>query len=387
MELSDLLLQIEQIQQRLLSVGPRLLRPIFRGYGLQDKRAALIIGPRGAGKTTLLLESVRDHNILYLCADHPMISGINLYDLAQEAFGKGYDGIAIDEVNFSNQWSGALKAIYDSYPSKKVWASDSSSIKLKQGIADLSRRFPRVSLPLLSFREYIFFKENVLVDPFHPWGEQSSAKAVFDKVNVLSLFHQYLKEGARPIFLEGDYQERLLNIIEKMIFSDTPFLLPRIQEQYLKLMNAVIGYLASSPIPTLNVDSLSTEWSIGKEKLYELLSVLEHIGLIHIVRYQHDHKASGKGAKILLADPTMYEVLKGDKGNVREAFFVTSVRGANKPIFACKDESKGDFIVEGMLFEIGGKKKKRKASDFVVRDDIELPLKNVLPLWSLGFLY
>jgi len=387
MEISDVVLQIEQIQQRLLSARPRVLRPIFDAYRLREKRSALVIGPRGTGKTTLLLESVRDRNILYLSADHPVISGISLFDLAKEVFNKGYDGIAIDEVNFSNRWSNALKSVYDSYPSKKVWASDSSSTKLRKGIADLSRRFPRVNLPLLSFREYIFFKENVLVRPFSPWGDSDSAQAIFKRVNVLSLFHQYLREGARPIFLEGDYRERIINIIEKMIFSDTPFLLPSIQEQYLKLMNAVIGYLASSPIPTLNIESLSTEWSIGKEKLYELLNVLDHIGLIHIVRYRHDHKASGKGAKILLADPTMYHVLDGERGNIRESFFVTSVRGANRPLFAAKNESKGDFIVDDKLFKIGGKKKSRNGSDYVVRDDIELPLKNVLPLWSFGFLY
>ena len=152
-------------------------------------------------------------------------------------------------------------------------------------------------------------------------------------------------------------------------------------------MNAVIGYLAVSPIPTLNIDALSTEWSIGKEKLYELLNVLDHIGLINIVRYKQDHKASGKGAKMLLADPSMYHVLRGDKGNVREAFLVTSMRSSGMRVFASKDESKGDFVVDGKLVEVGGKNKNPKQADYVVRDTLELPLGNALPLWSFGFLY
>lgn len=316
-----------------------------------------------------------------------MASGIRLFDIAQKAFQKGYDGLAIDEVHFSIDWSREIKAIYDSYPTKKIWVSDSSSLQLRKGIADLSRRFPRIQLPLLSFREYIFLKEETLFETFNPLEDTSRATSIFQTTNILNLFRQYIEAGTRPIFLEGDYEEKLQNIIEKTIFSDTPFLLPNVQERYLRLMNAVIGYLASSPIPTLNMASLSSDWGIGKEKLYELLNVLEHIGLINIVRYKRDHKVSGKGAKILLADSSMYHVLHGDIGNVREAFLVTAMRSAKIDIFASKDESKGDFIVQDMLIEVGGKTKHPKKADFVVRDDTELPHKNMLPLWTFGFMH
>jgi hypothetical protein len=40
-----------------------------------------------------------------------------------------------------------------------------------------------------------------------------------------------------------------------------------------------------------------------------------------------------------------------------------------------------------MKLEIGGKKKSSKSSDFVLRDDIDLPLRNVIPLWILGMLW
>ncbi|MCF7975500.1 MAG: AAA family ATPase [Phycisphaerae bacterium] len=387
MNISDTILQLEQIHQRLLLHTPRNLRPIFSQYPLSEKRAALLIGPRGTGKTTWLLECSRDNNILYLSVDHPMASGIRLFDIAQKAFQKGYDGLAIDEVHFSIDWSREIKAIYDSYPTKKIWVSDSSSLQLRKGIADLSRRFPRIQLPLLSFREYIFLKEETLFETFNPLEDTSRATSIFQTTNILNLFRQYIEAGTRPIFLEGDYEEKLQNIIEKTIFSDTPFLLPNVQERYLRLMNAVIGYLASSPIPTLNMASLSSDWGIGKEKLYELLNVLEHIGLINIVRYKRDHKVSGKGAKILLADSSMYHVLHGDIGNVREAFLVTAMRSAKIDIFASKDESKGDFIVQDMLIEVGGKTKHPKKADFVVRDDTELPHKNMLPLWTFGFMH
>lgn len=56
-------------------------------------------------------------------------------------------------------------------------------------------------------------------------------------------------------------------------------------------------------------------------------------------------------------------------------------------IWAAKNEQDGDFVFEGMKLEIGGKKKSSKSSDFVLRDDIDLPLRNVIPLWILGMLW
>lgn len=386
MDLTTIIQKLEQIQHRLEAYNPKSIRPACSVESLQGKRAVLVTGPRGVGKTTLLVASAQDSNVLYLSAENPIVSGVELYHLAEIAFEKGYEGLAIDEVHHSLGWSKNLKAIYDSYPNKKIWASDSSSLKLREGLADLSRRFPRIEIPFLSFREFIFFKEAVLFEKFNPLETKISSEIYSSKLNILALFNEYLSIGLRPIFLEGDYSEKLLNIIEKTIYTDIPFLLPSIQGQYLKLMNSVIGYLALSTVPTLNIDSLSREWSIGKEKLYELLNVLEHVGLINILHLKRDKKASGKGAKILLADPTMYRLLGGDTGTLREAFLVNAIRDVGMSIFAADNEKEGDFLIDEVLVEIGGKNKKRKLSDYVVRDGIEYSSHDVLPLWSFGFL-
>lgn len=386
-DLQEIIFQLEQTQQRIQNAVPERLRPLFARLEIEDKRAALIIGPRGTGKTTLLLRAARANSVLYLSADHPVVSGLRLWDIATRAFQMGYRGLAIDEVHFSVNWSQDLKAIYDSYPDKALWASDSSSLILRQGLADLSRRFPRFHMPLLSFREFIYLSTGQEVQIFNPLEDASPCTEIIGRMNVLALFRQYLMLGCRPIFLEGDYREKLLNIIEKTIFTDVPFLLPKLQDKYLRLMNAMIGYIATSSVPTLNIDALSNEWSLGKEKLYELLNALEHIGLLNIIRYPQDHKASGKGAKIFLADPSMYHVLEGQTGTVREAFLASSFRNAGFKVYACKDETRGDFVISGKTLEVGGRKKSRKQSDFVVRDDLDLPLNRAIPLWSMGFLY
>lgn len=95
----------------------------------------------------------------------------------------------------------------------------------------------------------------------------------------------------------------------------------------------------------------------------------------------------GKGAKIFLADPSLYACLGGNEGTAREAFVVTMLRCAGYPVTACKDEAQGDFEVNGLKIEVGGASKKRKSADKVIRDDVEFPTETVVPLWLLGFLY
>lgn len=51
-----------------------------------------------------------------------------------------------------------------------------------------------------------------------------------------------------------------------------------------------------------------------------------------------------------------------------------------------------DFTVGGYTFEVGGKNKSQKQvhdveNAYVVKDDIEYGMRNVVPLWAFGFLY
>ncbi|OGQ34274.1 MAG: AAA family ATPase [Deltaproteobacteria bacterium RIFCSPHIGHO2_12_FULL_43_9] len=388
MEQLDIIEKLALVQERLIASIPPKLRFFISNHSLQGKRGFLIIGPRGVGKTTLLLKESAKGKILYLSADNPIISQTTLSDIAESCFSNGYEGIIIDEVHYAKDWSMHVKSIYDNFPKKTIWISDSSSLILRKSTRDLNRRFPKLFVPFLSFREYLELKHDLKFRSFDPFNASRNVfQEVLDSVNIFEKFKEYKTEGFRPIFLEGDYIEKILGIIEKTIFSDVPFFVPRIQENHLRLMNAIVGFLASSPVPTINIDSFSSRWSVGKEKLYKLIDVLEHVGLINIVRFERDFHASGKGAKIFFADPSMYSALSGDVGNFREAFVTTIFRQMGKNIYACKNERKGDFVVEKITLEIGGRNKSIKGADFVIRDDIDLPGNRTIPLWSLGMMY
>ncbi len=380
----EILNHLEVIQQRLLGVLPKRLRLIFSSFKFAE-RGLIVTGPRGVGKTTLVLSKIDPEKFLYVSCDNPLTATISLWDLANQAFMSGYQGIIFDEVHFAKNWSVHVKAIYDSFPKKCIWLLDSSTIALHKGMADLSRRFITYRLPLLSLREYVFLREGLVLpklDPFNLHIEQ--VNEVLNTLPILKFFKQYMTEGFRPFFLEGSYQERLHNILNKVLQSDVPLLIPDLNENNLRLLQAIVGYLAQSKIPTLNISKMCSEWSIGKEKLYVLLTVMDSVELIKIVRKQGDTKTHSKGAKIFFFDPSMYYLFNAELGNLREAFVVSAFANAGFPVFAHVDETKGDYCIGQKNLEIGGRKKSAKKSDYVVRDDVEVPTKNTIPLWTLG---
>jgi len=378
---------LEIIQDNLLSALPTSIRPWSLAHRLPEStRGVLVTGARGVGKTTLLLSSAPQRS-LYFSADNPLVSAHSITEIAHEAFNRGFDGLIIDEVHHARNWALQLKSIYDSHPRRFIWASDSSSLVLRTGHADLSRRFPKLEIPLLSFREYLNLKLQLDFKAMSLWQiPREEARLILNAINVIAEFREHRKAGMRPFFLEPSYQAKLLATLEKSLFHDVPYFVPQIQESHIGLMNAVIGHLATSPVPTVNIDSLCRDWAVGKEKVYSLLNTLEHIGVIHIVGYRGTAKV-GKGAKLLLADPSLYECLGGNTGTAREAYVVTMLKAAGYSVYASKDETLGDYEIGDATIEIGGSTKKSKKSDYVIRDDVEAPGERIIPLWCLGFLY
>jgi predicted AAA+ superfamily ATPase len=386
MNVKELVSYLEEIHERIKLSLTEKLRPLYKTIELKNTRAVLVYGQRGVGKTTFLLYRSKDKPFLYLSADHPLILAYPLYEVVREVFARGYEGVIIDEVHHARDWSLHLKALYDDYPERYIWASGSSSLLLKTGIADLSRRFIQIKLPLISFREYLYLTSKILTDPVDLFNIKKEVFEVVKKVNILRAFREYVSAGTRPIFFEGEYCKRIQGIIEKTIFYDVPFFLPSIQSNHLRLMQVVFGYLISSPVPTINVTKLCNEWHVGKEKLYQLLSIMEALELLRIVRKKGDKSVYSKGAKMLINDPSVYYCYKGNLGSAREAFVVFSL-SERYEIYASLKEEECDYFVNEIKIGVGGRKKELKGADFVIADDLEVPVKNRLPMWLLGFLW
>lgn len=379
----------EQIQARLLTHQPDRIRDWSRHFSLPE-RAGLLSGPRGVGKTTWMLSQVEAHHMLYLSADNPVLSTAPLFDLIKGIFMRGYEGVLIDEVHYAADWARHLKAAYDAFPKHRITASDSSTVILRKEMADLSRRFPIHTMPLLSFREFLTLKLNRDIPQIDPFNlPKNVIQTLVKDINVLRFFREYLNGGFRPFFLEEKnlYQEKVMSTITKTMESDIPFLVPQITENHLRLMHSVVGYLAVSTVPTLQVNSLCREWGLGKEKLYQLLAAMERAHLLRIIRKRNDTKINSVGAKLLLHEPSVYGVFGKNEGTQREAFTAAAFADAGYTVSASSNETDCDFIVNGLRIEVGGQSKKIKSADLVIRDNTDLPSGNILPMWLIGLAY
>lgn len=394
---SQILTEQLKKQERLMdSLNGLELRPHFRNIKLNSK-GDLLIGPRGTGKSTYLLsQAAQFDNSLYLSLDDLKLINENLYEITEDAYNQGYRKLFLDEIHFYPNWSLVIKNIYDSFPKLKITLSDSSSLILRHGNADLSRRFPKILLSLLSFREYIYFKTKIELPIFDPLIFFLNKKKLnipeplvyfIENENINKLFLEFLDFGQRPFFVEGKYQERILNIIEKTIYTDIPYFLPSLRDTHLGALKSIVGYLASATIPTINIQSLCSQWEIGKDKVYELLFVLEASGIIQIIYNTDTPKGHSKGDKILFQDCSFYNSLGGHIGNRREAYFVSTLKQVGYKVMTSKNETMGDFKVNNILFEIGGKNKSIKKSDIVIKETLDRVYAKEWPLWIFGFLW
>jgi len=376
------------VQARLETALMSPARP-WPGAAVIQDRSVLLYGPRGVGKTSYFLREAKASGAPYLSMDHPGLANVSVYDAVEALFQRGARRIFLDEIHYKAHWSEDLKALHDAWPDRSVWASGSHSLLLSSGIGDLSRRYIGISMPFLSFREYLVLKgypDFQVHDPFA--SDVAWVPEVMAAGNILELFEKYLSSGFRPIFMEGEdrYAIKILQVVQKTMEADIPGIVQTVTQNHFRLMNAILGYLAQTNIPIVQVNSLCREWNVGKEKLYLLLQAMEQTGLIRIVRRPSDHAAQSIGAKIFLADPSLYPAFSGKEGNAREAFAVCALQSAGHEVQTAPDERKGDFLVDKrFLVEIGGPHKARKSSSYVIRDGVDYPAPGIIPLWMMGF--
>lgn len=238
---TNILQTLVTAMQRRLAALPQRLRPFTTEFDELPKKL-MLTGARGCGKSTFLLHHSQGRRLLYFSADNPKIIGEPLYDLVSSVFMLGYEGVIIDEIHYASNWSIHLKALYDDYPGKIIWISDSSSLVLRDGKADLSRRYVAIQMPLMSFREFLYL-ETGQIYPKYKLGD--TILPTQPDAELLNHFLNYRSYGTRPFYQEKDFEARYMAIIDKILNNDIPFFLPSISENNLRVMRAIIGTLAN----------------------------------------------------------------------------------------------------------------------------------------------
>ena len=361
-----------------------------------------VTGTRGTGKTTLLLQYLKDNfhrkeNVLYASLDNIYFTKNSLLDLAEKFDAYGGTHLFLDEVHRYPDWAIELKNIYDSFPDMRVVFTGSSMLEIYKSNADLSRRAISYELKGLSFREFLLLEHNldfpVLTLKEILKNHYTIASDIIGKIKILPEFKKYLKYGYYPIYKEGlkSYSLRLQNAVNTVLDNDLHSV-ESVEYTTIFKIKKLLMVLASLVPYTPNINSLSSEIETNRANALRYLEYLKRAGLIQTFLYpQKSMKAFGKPNKIYLNNSNLLYILADENaniGNVRETFFANQVSAK----YAVNTSQKGDFQVDGCIFEVGGEKKSYKQikdlpESYLVVDETEVGYGNKIPLWLFGFLY
>lgn len=370
-----------------------------------ESKGICILGARGVGKTTLICQFLLEKyktvdKALYISGDNIHVLSKGLLNTASEYFMLGGEALFIDEVHKYPNWSLEVKNILDSFKKKQIIISGSSTVELKAGIGDLSRRVVYYELPGLSFREYLSFSEKVSV-PVYSLSDimqnHTTISGEFKELPILKYFHEYLKYGFYPYFLESRevYFSKLNQVIEKVITEDI-VASKSIKLSTVLILKKLLWLIATSTCLVPNVDNISKDLQVTREVIYHGFDYLERAGLIqNVFPYAHGLKLVRKPGKIYLNNTNLLYAINSNLslehqiGSVRETFFSNQV-AVNHSIHT---DPQADFLVDQQYcFEVGGKNKNEKqikdiSESYLALDGMILGMGKRIPLYLFGLLY
>ena len=354
-----------------------------------------LVGPRGVGKSTMLLQYIKMRldvkDTLYVSADHLYFSSHTLVDTADRFYKMGGKHLFIDEIHMYEGWSKEVKQMFDSYSDLQLVISGSSILEITKGMADLSRRVPIYEMQGLSFREYLHLFHGIKMEAI---GVEQLLRHDYNIPGVehpLPLFNDYLRRGYYPFGRDVAYDIELMQVVAQTMESDIPIYLNANASIGRKLKQLLMVVAESVPFKPV-MQKLADVTGINRNYIQDYLMYMERAGMIAQLRDAVGGiRGLGKTEKVYLDNTNLIYVLapkRADIGNVRETFFMNQMRVVGDVM--CSPVS--DFLVDGMTFEIGGRKKGQKQisdvkNGYVVKDDIEAGYANVLPLWAFGLLY
>ncbi len=354
-----------------------------------------LVGPRGVGKSTMLLQHIKTHldlnDTLYVSADNLYFASHTLVELADHFYKMGGKHLFVDEIHKYEGWSVEVKQIYDSYSDLQLVISGSSILDITKGMADLSRRVPIYEMQGLSFREYLHLFHGIRMEAI---SMEALLRHEYDIPNIahpLPLFHDYLRRGYYPFGNDEAYNMELIQVVTQTMESDIPLYMDANVSVGRKLKQLLMVIAESVPFKPV-MQKLADVTGISRNYIQDYLMYMERAGMIAQLRDAVGGlRGLGKTEKLYLDNTNLIYALspaRADIGNVRETFFMNQLRVlgnvASSPV--------SDFLVNGMTFEIGGRKKGQKQisevdNGYIVKDDIESGYANVLPLWAFGLLY
>jgi uncharacterized protein len=267
---------------------------------LQNEQIIFLIGLRRVGKTTLMKlvinelikkRGIHPRHILYASLDDYVLKDKTIFDILEEyrklhrlsVDDKVY--LFLDEIIYQNEYHQQLKTLFDRQ-NTKIFASSSSSIKLRDKKAFLTGRSYSIEINPLDFDEFLYFK---------------NIKIPLKDIKLTEpYFHDFLQSGGIPYYVLKEEREFLLGLVDDIIYKDI------ISEHGIKNPQIIKDYfllLMERSGKQLSINKIANILKISVDSSKKYLSYFNDTFLIHLLsRYGTTNEKLLAPKKIFCSD-------------------------------------------------------------------------------------
>ena len=196
-------------------------------------------------------------------------------------FHREYDGkiLIIDEIHKYRNWQQELKNIYDSIPTLQIVFSGSSSIDLKSGNYDLSRRARLYHLHGFSLREYINYQYQLDIPRYtlsQILSDHLSIAQGLPSIPFIKYFREYLEMGYYPYYVNEKTKDstKILETVNKTIYDDIANYY-NIKTENLIFFKKILNYLSVMEPGEINSNKIAKTLEIDNKTVHSYLEILE----------------------------------------------------------------------------------------------------------------
>ena len=347
---------------------------------LQHKNAIVITGMRQVGKTTLMRQLFDDFEgkRLWFDLDNPLdqmvfesIDYDSIYrDLASRSGVENNERflVCIDEIQNLPEITKIIKYLIDHFGVKFIVTGSSNYYLRNLFPESLSGRKFLYILPVLSFREFLFFKERISESQIT--GDLEEVLKPKSKALILQrkeLYPEYLEYGGFPeVVLTRDRETKrlILRNIFTSFFEKDIRVFAELKD--VRELRDLILLLAVRNGNLLDITKLSSELGVNRVKMYNYLEFLESIFFLKLLpKYSKsvDRTVVG-GKKVYFSDTGILNlVAKVTEGQLLETAIANQLAYYGELCFYNKRNSAEiDFILnKEIAFEV---KQKAVESDY-----------------------
>lgn len=359
-----------------------------------------ILGSRGVGKTTFLLEYAKEiygaHNrkCLYVNLNQFFFTTESLVSFAGRFVENGGKVLLLDQIYKYPNWQTDLRRIAEIYPEIKIIYA--GSLVLKDTIpSSVDSPLPGdvYTLRGFSLREFINVKTGLNL-PSIEFNEllryhKDFSRTVLESVNPINWFFDYVHHGYYPIFLEQrNYSENLLKNLNMMLEVDIMYI-RSIDQKLLPKLRKLLYLLAKSAPSAPNVSQLANSIETSRATVANYMHILSDAGLITQL-YRANDDETKKPAMCYLQNTNIAHALIPEPASPADdltTFFLNQVSMTQRVDAGTRAQV--SFVInEEQLFRIDREISGRYKTDrFYAVGGLNSGERNILPLWTFGFLY